>query len=54
MNNDLERMWRETIMQFFKTYSRNLSGIYYGKQENCFHADIETRTFVMEIRGFAV
>jgi hypothetical protein len=48
MDVDLERMWKETTMQFFKTHSRHLPGIYYGKHENCVQAEIETRATVMK------
>jgi hypothetical protein len=47
MGIDLKRMWKETTMQFFKTYSRRLPG-----NENCAHAEIKTRTSVMKVRSF--
>jgi hypothetical protein len=39
---------------FLKTYSRHLPGMYYGKHENCAHAEIETRTSVMNVRSVKV
>jgi hypothetical protein len=47
MDIDLNRMWKETTMQFFKAYSRHLPG-----NENCAHAEIKTRISVMNVRSF--